>query len=307
MHSTTIDELADQLILRAGFNAITDCHTLHRRDLSGVDRLHVYDEHGARTVIFKYAAAPLTTTEAATLQWLAHHQLPVPHLLASEHLGSALGLLLQDLGDPIREPTLTDAARAAVVAHRAPPVAGTAVLDTARLADLPARCNRLLRQLQDAGRWTAATDVADQLGALEEVAHQRAAGAELAPWGTCHSGFHPTSLHIGAHGWRLLDWARTFTGPGLLDLASWQGTRQPPDVDALDTLIDAYAAAGGDERVAFTRAGLPPARWALGWHRVWIIDWYLEQCTTWVADLSRDKDYQHAVRRHLAEALHFLS
>ena len=36
-----------------------------------------------------------------------------------------------------------------------------------------------------------------------------------------HSEFHPTSLHIGRDGRRLLDFARTFNGPGLLDLASW--------------------------------------------------------------------------------------
>lgn len=134
MNSTTIAELADQLVLRAGFNGISQRDTLHAGDCAGVHRLHVADEEGHRTVIFKHATPP--TTEAATLQWLAHHHMPVPHLLASDQLDGTLGLLLQDLGPPLRQPTLTDAGQAAAAAHRVPPVAGTAVLDTTRVADL---------------------------------------------------------------------------------------------------------------------------------------------------------------------------
>jgi hypothetical protein len=306
MNPTTIDALADSLTLRANFNEITTRDPLHVWELSGVERLHVYDENGDRTLIFKYATAPLAS-EAATLQWLIHHEVPVPHLLASDHRDGIGGLLLEDLADPVREATMHDAANAAVAAHRTPPLAGVILYDTARLGQLPSRCSRSLRHLQAAGRWTHAADVADQLKYLEHLSHTRASGAELAPWGTCHSEFHPTSLHISPRGWRLLDWARVFTGPQLLDLASWQGTREPPDLDALDALIDAYAAAGGDDRATSNRAGLPPARWALGWHRIWITDWYLDQCTTWIADPTRDQSCQDTVRRHLAEALDCLA
>lgn len=302
MNPATVDQLADSLTLRAGFNEITKRDSLHAWELSGVERLNVYDEHGDRTVIFKYATAPLTG-EASTLQWLIQHRVPVPQMLASDHRDGLLGILLEDLGEPLREPTLRDAAEAALAVHQATPLAGVIVYDTTRLGQMPARCSRSLQALQRAGRWTDVTDVAHQLQHLEQIGPTRAAGAELAPWGTCHSEFHPTSLHISPRGSRLLDWARVFTGPGLLDLASWQGTRDRPDIDALNALIDAYLAAGGDERATFNRAGLPAARWALGWHRIWITDWYLDQCTTWIADPGRDESYQDAVRRHLAEAI----
>jgi hypothetical protein len=64
----TVDQLADSLTLRAGFNEITERDPLHTWELSGVERLNVYDEHGDRTVILKHATAPLTG-EASTLQW----------------------------------------------------------------------------------------------------------------------------------------------------------------------------------------------------------------------------------------------
>ena len=72
--------------------------------------------------------------------------------------------------------------------------------------------------LQESGRWTGVDDIADILHALSRCASARATGAQLAPFGFCHSEFHPTSLHIGERGWRLLDFARAFNGPGLLDL-----------------------------------------------------------------------------------------
>jgi hypothetical protein len=41
-----------------------------------------------------------------------------------------------------------------------------------------------------------------------------------------------------------VDLARAFTGPGLLDLASWHGTIAPPDPQAAVRLITAYIKAG---------------------------------------------------------------
>ena len=92
-------------------------------------------------------------------------------------------------------------------------------------------------------------------------------------------------------------------GPGLLDLASWQDTTQAPDLARFALLLAAYLAAGGPVEAAASRGGLPPARWAFGWHRLWIVDWYLQQATTWIADPDQDPLYQRVITRHLTEAV----
>jgi hypothetical protein len=48
---------------------------------------------------------------------------------------------------------------------------------------------------------------------------------------------------------------------------------------------------------------LPPEGWAFGWHRVWVVEWYLAQATTWIVDPAADPLYQEVVARHLDEAL----
>jgi hypothetical protein len=108
--------------------------------------------------------------------------------------------------------------------------------------------------------------------ALEAAAPCRVVGAELPPFGLCHSEYHPTSLHIGARGWHLLDFARAFTGPGLLDLASWHGTLGNPDPARTTGLIKRYVALGGHQQALAPRGGLDAASWALGWHRLWAAD-----------------------------------
>jgi len=42
-------------------------------------------------------------------------------------------------------------------------------------------------------------------------------------------------------------------------------------------LIGEYVKAGGPPEAGAPRGGLPAERWALGWHRVWVSDWYAEQ------------------------------
>ncbi|GAA0285568.1 hypothetical protein GCM10009527_096970 [Actinomadura nitritigenes] len=101
---------------------------------------------------------------------------------------------------------------------------------------------------------------------------------------------------------RILDWARAFTGPGLLDLASWRDTPLPLDVTAIAEMIGAYIAAGGPESAAAERGGLPAEVWAGGWHRVWICEWYLRQRVHWMPDPEADEAIQRVVRRHLTEA-----
>lgn len=266
--------------------------------MSGVERVGL---PGGTQVVFKYAREPFTA-EAAVLRALGKQQVPIAKLMASVQWGAHLGMLLEDLGDPIREATQADGVVAAIAAHRALPPAGLPVLDSAALAGLPGRALGSLAELRSRGRWLDSEDLDAVLGAFESVAEGRAKDADLAPFGLCHSEFHPTSLHIGRDGWRLLDWARAFIGPGLLDLASWQGTTGAPDVDALSGLIGDYIEAGGAPEAAMPRGGLPAAVWALGWHRLWAMAWYLEQATTWINDETQDRFVEQVIRRHLREA-----
>jgi hypothetical protein len=271
--------------------------------LSGVERLHMSD---TSTVIFKYAAAPFTAEDQA-LVLASERKVPVPQLHASTVIAGTLGMIMEDLGAPLREATLHDGADAAVRLHVAGVVPGLDTLDQQRLAALPDQARQRVTTLQESGRWTGVDDIAEILHALSRCALARAAGAQLAPFGFCHSEFHPSSLHIGEAGWRLLDFARAFNGPGLLDLASWHGTIEDPDSARLRELLDVYASAGGDRQVLALRGGLPAPRWALGWHRVWAVTWYLDQAVRWINDPTTDPVYIDAARRHLREAVHLLA
>lgn len=144
-----------------------------------------------------------------------------------------MGMLMEDLGSAVREARLTDAATAAVAVHAVPPLLDRPVLNSITLAVLPGRALDQLAELQKAGRWRD-DRITKLLQALADVAADRARDAEIAPYATAHSEFHPTSLLIDAGGrCRVLDMARSFTGPGLLDLVSWQGTITAPDLTAL--------------------------------------------------------------------------
>lgn len=227
---------------------------------SGVERLRIA---GGGSVVFKYAEEPFDHEHQA-LALAAQHGLPVPELVAAHPVPGLLGMLMEDLGQSVREAGQNDAARAAVAMHRVPATGAGWLprLGETALADLPVRITAR------AVRLNLPSDITDVCMAIASGARQLAHGAKLPPFGFCHSEFHPTSLHIGARGWRLLDFARAFTGPGLLDLASWQGTVTKPDPDAVAALIRAYISAGGPVEAAAARGGLPAQDWALGWHRV---------------------------------------
>lgn len=270
--------------------------------LSGTERVHLAD---GSTVFLKYARKPFDT-EDNVLGHVARHGLPAPALEAAIHSDHVLVMVLEDLGPQVREPDLEDAAIAAVAVHQVPPPKGLSRLDGDALAGLPHSCISRLAELHAACRWPEPDRDLDALVKLAKYANARIESADLEPFGLCHSEFHPTSVHINENGWHLLDWARAFVGPGLLDLASWQHTTEAPDLPALDALIDAYVAAGGPETARAKRGGLPPAQWAFGWHRLWVIDWYLAQATTWIADPGSDVIYQQVIRRHLAEAVRCL-
>lgn len=258
---------------------------------SGVERLEFPD---GGTVVFKYAEDPFDREHLA-LADAADAQVPVPELLAA-HIGDGLlGMLLEDLGQPVREADERDGARAAVVLHKARFSERLARLDGAALAALPKRMLARAKACGLTGQTVAA------VRELAEHAEQRAEGAQLAPFGFCHSEFHPTSLFITADSWRLLDFARAFAGPGLLDLASWHGTTTAPDLARLEEFLELYVQAGGPASTLVARGGLPAAAWALGWHRLWAAEWFSEQIERgWAgADPS---GWTQAIERHTLEA-----
>lgn len=263
---------------------------------SGVERLRF---PGQASVVLKYADAPFDREHLA-LRLAAHHGVPVPRVRAARTTPSALLMLLDDLGEPAREASDHDGARAAVRLHTVNATAGTwlARVDTAALAAMPHRIAARLDHLE----LPEATKLAQ---ALDAAAAHRAAGAELPPFGLCHSEYHPTSLHIGQRSWHLLDFARAFTGPGLLDLASWHGTIDAPDTGRTQALVESYVASGGHRQALAARGGLDAASWALGWHRAWVADWFTEQIERGWAKGAEDK-WATAITRHLTEAAFLL-
>jgi hypothetical protein len=159
---------------------------------------------------------------------------------------------------------------------------------------------------QDSGRWSKNDELRRDLGRLEKVARRRASGAETPPFGMCHSEFHPTSVHIGVSDrLTVMDWARAYTGSGLLDLVSWQGTTEPLNLTAVSELITAYVAAGGPQEAIANRGGLPAHVWASGWDKLWIVEWFLESTLRW-GDPADDQRTIDAIRRRLAEAVQCL-
>ncbi len=272
--------------------------------MSGVERLFLAD---GTTAILKFADEAFRF-EPQTLKHAARHGAPVPSLWAylDQDDGSTV-MIMEDLGSERREANLSDAAKAAVAVHACPAPLYGDVLDDGGLAKLPNRAIEWLDALQDADRWPDSEAFRRDLERLARVADRRAQGAEIPPYGMCHSEFHPTSIHIG-DGDRLtvMDWARAYTGNGLLDLVSWQGTPDPLNLDAVSELITAYVAAGGAKDAQAERGGLPAHVWAGGWDKMWVVEWFLESCFRW-ADPDNDRAMKKAISVHLAEAVQCLT
>lgn len=272
--------------------------------MSGVERLFFA---GGETAVLKYAVE-VFGAEPRILEHAARHGVPVPALLADEEQDDGgTVMIMEDLGPQGREADVNDAAVAAVAIHKCPPPAFGETLDADGLAELPSLALGWIEELQHAGRWPEVEDFRRQLGELEKVARRRARGATIPPYGMCHSEFHPTSIHIGAGGrLTIMDWARAYTGNGLLDLVSWQGTPKPLDLDAVSELITAYVAAGGPQEATADRGGLPAHVWASGWDKLWIVEWFLQGCFRW-GDPADDDSTRQIISVHLAEAVECLT
>lgn len=294
MNTTDVSGLLPPLLVSAGLPDEPQREALRVWAHSGVERLHFGD--GA-SVVFKYADAPFDTEHVA-LRLAASNGVPVPALRAARAIPGMLGMLLEDLGEPVRDADDRDGVRAAVHLHRVAAAPGMTRLDTAALVGLPGRITGRLQRL-------GLVDLVEKARALDAGAASRACGAELPPFGLCHSEFHPTSLHITAKDWRLLDFARAFIGPGLLDLASWHGTLDDPQPERTLDLIEFYVASGGARQALAMRGGLDAASWTLGWHRVWVVDWFAEQFERGWAQ-GAEKSWAIAISRHLGEACSLL-
>ncbi|MFF0735131.1 phosphotransferase family protein [Streptomyces chartreusis] len=294
-------ELLDNLLTMAGRTTAMR-EEVRVWSMSGVERLTFPD---ATTEIFKYAKRPFDSEDQALR--LAHTLgVPVPQVHASAVLDGWLGMFMEDLGPAVRDADDLDGVAAAVVLHGTRTAAALPVLDQARLRSLPNRGLAHLAQFRKAERWQDTDDIEDALDRIAQAAKARSAGTTVAPFGWVHSEFHPTSLHIGQQGWRLLDFARAFTGPGLLDLASWHGTLDNPDPVRLRVFLEQYVTAGGTPDALTRRGGLAAENWALGWHRMWAVEWFMDQSIRWINDPATDPAYIKAVRRHLTDVLHLL-
>ncbi|MEU5725032.1 aminoglycoside phosphotransferase [Micromonospora sp. NPDC047738] len=298
----TVDRLRRDLLAGAG-HVQTGRQVIQAWELSAVERLFLAD---GSTIVYKAAVAPFTG-EAAVLRALGEQHADVPVLHGYAIRRGTLGMLMDDLGDPLRPPTAAEAAATAAQVHALPPLSMLPTFDQAALARLPEQALDALAALRQQARFLNTNLVEELLQKLAKVARRRADGAERPPFGLCHGEFHLTSLHVSRTGCHLVDWAKAFTGPGLLDLATWFGTRTPAKPASLARLIHNYISVGGQPDAATDRGGLPAAQWALGWHRVWAAWWYLTTAATGHHRPDTDERHHQIVLRQLLGATQLLA
>src|SRR5207245_3903568 len=112
---------------------------------SGVERLRF---PGQASVVLKYADEPFDH-EHQTLLLAQRCGIPVPRVRAARTGPGWLAMLMDDLGDPVRDATDLDGARAAVVVHQARGASGLWLprVDAASMAAMPGRIAARLQPL----------------------------------------------------------------------------------------------------------------------------------------------------------------
>lgn len=279
----------------------------HREELrgwvhGGLERVSFAD---GTTLMHKYATRPFTK-EADALRSLHSRGVPVPKVAVAVVRGRQLGMLMEDLGEPLRPATEDEALAALLALHAAPVDPMVPRLTEKSLSTLPDRALWHLDRLHDERRWHASVDLGLDLGRIQRVAEHRASGAGLPPFGWVHTELGDEGIHIGRSGLRLVDFARCYTGPGLLDLVSWQDRISTLSPRRARAFLERYVEAGGPPQTLTRRAGLAAERWALAWLRLWRVEWLLEQAARTGSDPAEDLHGQQLARAELDQAMDLL-
>ncbi len=289
----------NQLVRNVANKNVRDREVLSSWMLSRVERIYLED---GSTLIVKLSREPLTD-EGRILDALRKSDIPLPDLYFAHNEGDLLKMVMEDLGPMKRLPMIEEIASFAVLTHTTPPPSKIPVLDERTLQNFIPNSLKALETLSHAHRWHDIDRVRESMERVKEAAVELSRGVNTPPFGLCHSEFYPPkSLHVGSHKTGLVDWARAFLGPGLLDLASVETTITSANPQSCRRIIEAYVRAGGAPEAAYPRVGLRAEIWALFWHRLWVVEWFISSCATWMDDTKQDEVYQQSVERFLNEA-----
>jgi len=164
----TVDQLRRDLLTDAG-NVQIGRQVIQAWELSAVERVFLAD---GSSIVYKAAAAPFTN-EAAVLQALNEQGAAVPALHRHAIHNRTLGMLMEDLGNPLRPPTTAEAAAAAARIHALPPMSALPTLDQAALAYLPEQALDALTALHQQTRFLNTGPIEELLEKLAKVARER--------------------------------------------------------------------------------------------------------------------------------------
>ena len=168
MNSAEVSALLPPLLAEAGLDPKPERQEIRVWARSGVERLRL---PGGGSAVFKYAEAPFDHEHLA-LREAADAGVPVPAVLAAHQADGLLGMLLEDLGEPVREANERDGAVAAVALHRVPGSRRLARLDAVSLAGLP---ERMLQRGEPYGLTPATVEAARELSKAAERRESSAA------------------------------------------------------------------------------------------------------------------------------------
>lgn len=266
----------------------------------GVERLRFPN---GLTLIHKYGHTPLAH-EAATHRVLQAAGVPVATLHSSEVREQHMTIVMEDLGEAERPATQDEVLALLLQLHAVPTPRGGPSLSEYTMVTLPDRARWHLDRLSDYGRWTNVVGrLTTDLEKVRKISADRAAGADKEPFGWVHTEFAGRGAHVGRKGVRLIDFARSYAGPVLLDLVSWGDGLDRARPREARAFLERYVDLGGPASTLDRRAGLAAERWALAWLRVWRVEWYLQQSASRFADPALDPTRQALVLRNLDQAL----